>query len=126
MKQLCATTFLILVTLLACRSSKKEINMANTDYVASFSKFDYLYNKLKGYRSIGGVSIHFKTDSIFDFKFNCTKGVYHGRYQLRNDTIFLYDYSLPLPSKFFIKDEKNIYGHYASDTSKYFYSFKKE
>ena len=116
----------MLVILLGCSPSKKEINIVNTSYTASFSKYDYYHNKLKGYRSIGGVSIHFKADSVFDFKFNCMKGVYNGRYQFRNDTIFLYDSNIALPSKLFMKDEKSIYGYYTNDTTKYFYSFIKE
>jgi hypothetical protein len=93
-------------------------------YVSSLDKFESYYYKLQGCKFMGGTSMDFKQDGSFDFHFNCTKGTYHGRYEVRNDTIILSDANLALPEKFIIDNGKRIVGQTERGGVKYIYIYK--
>jgi hypothetical protein len=121
--------FVLIVPLLLCGckvNNNTVVNLKNTTYVSSFTKYEIYYYKLRGYKLVGGVSISFKEDGFFDFNFDCTKGSYHGRYEVKNDTICLFDSNLPLPDKFIVENEKKISGQEKTKDVTYMYKFIKQ
>ena len=121
-------TLLILIAatlfLWSCHANEVNPNFKTGAYASSFDKFELYYYKLQGCKLVGGTSMDFKEDGSFDFHFNCTKDTYHGRYEMKNDTITLSDVNLSLPEKFIIDNGKRIMGQRESKGVKYVYIYK--
>lgn len=126
MKKIKVLTLLISATLFlwSCHANDVNPNFKTGAYNSSFDKFELYYYKLQGCKLVEGTSMDFKEDGSFDFHFNCTKGTYHGRYEMKNDTIILSDVNLSLPEKFIIDNGKRIMGQRESDGVKYIYIYK--
>jgi hypothetical protein len=114
----------IILFLWSCHANEVNPNFKTGAYDSSFDKFELYYYKLQGCKLVGGTSMDFKEDGSFDFHYNCTKGTYHGRYEVRNDTIILSDSNLALPKTFIIDNGKRIMGQRESEGVKFIYIYK--
>jgi hypothetical protein len=108
----------------SCRPNDVDASFQTGAYDASFDKLELYYYKSQGCKLMAGTSMDFKEDGTFDFHFNCTKGTYHGRYEVRNDTILLFDVNLGLPPKFIIDNGKRIMGEIEREGVKHIFIYK--
>jgi hypothetical protein len=88
------------------------VGLADTFFKDSYTKMELYYYRI-WHRSltVGGVAFHFKPDSTFLF-YSCDPGSPHmGKYQVKQDTIFINDCTHSLvPKQFVFLDRNKIIG----------------